>query len=122
MHDQRSVMQLVIDRLYFGSRPSPSLMQMNGSILKRLNRKHSWDDLAQVVEGLALRRDRGELTGVPPKAPVSLKWVIDKDQRLNQVPVCQDAVYRQPASAAPRQTGHAALLRDLLSAYTPEEG
>jgi hypothetical protein len=54
-------MGLVIRRLYFGKATRKEI-GMNGRILRDLNRRgNDWETLARVVEGLALRRDRGEL-------------------------------------------------------------
>lgn len=100
-------MDLVIKRLYLGRRPSQKDLRTNGSILSRLHKKgHSWETLAKVVEGLASRRDRGELKSVASNEPVSLRWVNDKDQLLNQVAVCQDAAYKDTVvKKGPRKDG-----------------
>lgn len=88
------VMGLVVAKLYFGWRPSQTEMLKNASVLKRLRKRYDWDTLAQVVEGLGLRRDRGELGKIRPTDPVSLLWLVDKSQTVNQVALCQDAYYR----------------------------
>lgn len=111
---QADVMDVVIQRLYFGKRPPSSEMATNGSILKKLNKKHTWATLALVVEGLALRRDRGELKSVGRHEPVSLRWLNDKDQMLNQVPVCQDAVYKAWSPASDKRGGAAISITDIL--------
>jgi hypothetical protein len=91
------VMGLVVYRLYFGRRPSPPEMAQNASVVKRLATKHDWARLARVVEGLALRRDRGELGKIGPQDPVCLTWLIDKEHRMNQLAICEDAYYaKQP--------------------------
>jgi hypothetical protein len=105
-HNQRSVMGLVIARLYFGTRPTPSEMASNADILASLNREgHSWDRLAKVVEGLALRRDRGELKSVAKHQPVSLKWVWSQKQILNQLVLSEDALYTGPSPPAEDKRG-----------------
>lgn len=108
-------MGLVVSRLYFGRRPTPAEMASNASILKRLAaRGQSWERLARVVEGLALRRDRGELGKIGRMEPVSLRWLLDKDQTLNQVAVCEDAYYR----LMPKKTG--GLMRDIMARMARE--
>ena len=103
-------MGLVVARLYFGRRPSEPEMASNASVLKRLAaRGVSWDRLARAVEGLALRRDRGELGTVERADPVSLRWLVDKEMDLNQVAVCEDAYYR----LVPKKAGN--LMRDIMA-------
>ena len=109
---QNTVLGLVVKRLYFGRRPSQSEMAQNGSVLKRLHRYgHSWDSLAKVVEGLARRRDRGELGTIGSTDPVSLLWLVDKGHIVNQVTASLDAYYRlEPATRKGIQT-----LRDIMA-------
>lgn len=103
---RNSVLGLVVKRLYFGRRPSEPEVASNASILKRLAAKGvPWDRLARAVEGLALRRDRGELGKVARTDPVSLRWLVDKDQTLNQVAVCEDAYYRLQPKRGPGLMG-----------------
>ncbi|MGH7510644.1 MAG: hypothetical protein ACREMZ_14390 [Gemmatimonadales bacterium] len=95
-HSMAAVLSLVVEKLYFGHRPPRDQMAVNASVLKKLHGdgRRSWDYLARVVEGLALRRDRGELKSVKPTDPISCKWLSDKDQDLNQLAVSEDALYR----------------------------
>ena len=107
---RNSVLGLVVKRLYFGRRPSEPEMASNASVLKRLATKGvPWDRLARAVEGLALRRDRGELGKIERTDPVSLRWLVDKNQTLNQVAVCEDAYYR----LQPKKAGN--LMRDIMA-------
>lgn len=94
-HSLNSCLGLVVERLYFGNRPSRQEMTTNGSILKAFHAKgHSFDRLAHAIDGLAERRDRGELGNVGTRQAVSLKWLNDKDQILNQIAVSEDVYYR----------------------------
>ena len=108
-------MGIVIRRLYFGQRPSEAEIRTNGSILDRLHRKRPWPELARVVEGLALRRDRGELHGVERTEPVSLRWVIDSGHQLNQIAMCEDAYYRP--NVVRGKTGDPTKLSDLVGEH-----
>jgi hypothetical protein len=115
-HDQRSVMGLVIERLYFGKRPNPKDLAANGSILRQWHAKgYDWPTLARVVEGLAIRRDQGELRSVDRNEPVSLRWIQDKDQLLNQAAVCLDAVHRQVKPVEEKRGGAITGIGDLLN-------
>lgn len=101
-----SVMGLVVQRLYLGKRPPEGVIATNASILTALNRSgHSWDYLARVVEGLARRRDSGELRSVGRDQPVSLKWINDRDNPINQLAVSEDAFYRSEPEAPRKRTG-----------------
>lgn len=115
------VMEQVINRLYFGKRPSDAELAMNGSILNRLNsgRNYPWEQLQQVVEGLAILRDQGKLMPtVKPTEPVSLRWVYDSGQMLNQVQVCLDAFYSAPAKPVPKRGGTVTGIADVLSSLS----
>jgi hypothetical protein len=115
-HGQRSVMGLVIKRLYFGKATRQEI-GMNGRILRDLHRQgHSWEVLSWVVEGLAIRRDRGDL-GVRRTDPVSLRWVIDKDQLLNQLSVCLDASYQEPPKPKDEKRGGVTTMSSILSQF-----
>jgi hypothetical protein len=114
-HGQRSVMGLVIRRLYFGKATRQEI-GMNGRILRDLNTRYDWETLAQMVEGLAIRRDRGEL-GIRCTDPVSLRWVIDRDQLLNQVTVCLDATYRELPKPKDEKRGGIVNMSSILSQY-----
>jgi hypothetical protein len=116
-HGQRSVMGLVIRRLYFG-KATRAAIGMNGRILRAVyDRGFSWEAVARVVEGLAIRRDRGELYGVRPCDPVSLRWVIDKSQPLDQVAVCLDAFYREIPKPVEKKLAGMNTMSSLLSQY-----
>lgn len=112
--NQRDVMGLVIARLYFGTSPDKKTLAINGRVLKWLHsRGRDWDSVGRVVEGLALRRDCGELGTVGRTDPVSLLWLWDKDQAINQASVCEDAYYQTPQTPVIRggaMTGIASLL------------
>jgi hypothetical protein len=111
-------MGIVIRRLYFGNRPDQRTMAKEGSILRRWNeRGFDWEHLALVVEGLAIRRDRGELKSIRPDRPVSLRWVNDKDQTLNQMAVCLDAVYREAKPKVEKVKGSMADISSILSQF-----
>lgn len=93
-HTHLSCMALVVERLYRGARPPDGVMATNGSILRNFAAMHGYDRMATIIEGLALRRDRGELHGVGPTAAVSLKWLNSAKMDLNQLAVSEDAAYR----------------------------
>lgn len=115
---QADVMGLVIEKLYFGKRPGAEALARNGSILKRLHAKgHSWDRLARVVEGLGLRRDRGELKPTIRKHQVvDLRWVWAKDMDLNQLALCEDAFYKD-APTKGKKDGAPQSMADLLAKF-----
>ena len=130
--DRNEVMGTVIQRLYFGRRPPNADLVMNGSILNRLvnGRGYTWEEMHKMVEGLALLRDRGALEPTVKRTqPVSLKWVYDSGQMINQVTRCLDAYYSHLVSCAPKSSGSdsrtqrrggpAALIQDLLSTSPP---
>ena len=113
---QRAVIGAVIRRLYFGNADRKTIA-MNGRILRDLHRKgYDWPTLLRMVEGLAVRRDGGELRGVGRQDPVSLRWCVDKDQTLNQVAVCLDAAAIASAVQA-KQAGGTKTLADILKEY-----
>jgi hypothetical protein len=97
-HHQGSCMALVVERLYFGVRPPDPVMRKNGSVLRNYARTHGFDRMAGIIEGLALRRDRGELPGVGTREAVSLLWLNAKGMDLNQLAVSEDAYFRGDAS------------------------
>lgn len=101
-HSQGSCMRLVVERLYFGRRPSERDMATNGSILRNLASAHGYDRMARIIEGLAQRRDKGELYGVGAKEAVSLKWLNSNKMTLNQLAVSEDALYQ---GGAPKRKG-----------------
>ena len=112
------VFEAVLERLYFGRRPPEADMVMNGSILNRLvnGRGYSWEEMQKMVEGLALLRDRGALEPTVKRTDVvSLRWVYDSGQMINQVTRCLDAYYSEVAKPTPKRGGAAALIQDLLS-------
>lgn len=118
-HNQRSVMGLVIEKLYFGKRPTPSEMASNADILGMLHKEgHSWDRLARAIEGLALRRDRGELKSVAKNQPVSLKWVWSQKQTLNQIALSEDALYRGPGPPQDEKRGGVTGLGEVVNIFT----
>jgi hypothetical protein len=114
-------MALVIDRLYFGRRPSSREMATNASILSLYQRQgRTWAELARVVEGLALRRDRGEIKSIGQREPVSLRWLHSQKQLLNQLAVSEDAYYKappQPETKKAKPTGVEGMA-DILSRFT----
>jgi hypothetical protein len=113
-HGQRSVMGLVIRRLYFGNATRKEI-GMNGRILRDLHAEgYDWEYLAHVVEGLAIRRDRGEL-GIRRDDPVSLRWLISHRQFTNQLPVSADAVYREKPRVVPKREGEMTTMSSILS-------
>jgi hypothetical protein len=69
-----------------------------------------------MVEGLAIRRDRGEL-GIRHTDPVSLRWVIDRAQILNQVTVCLDASYKEPPKPVDKKRGGVISMSSILSQF-----
>jgi hypothetical protein len=107
-------MGLVIRRLYFGNATRKEI-GMNGRILRDLHAEgYDWEYLAQVVEGLAIRRDRGEL-GIRRDDPVSLRWLISHRQFTNQLPVSADAVYREKPRVVPKREGEMTTMSSILS-------
>jgi hypothetical protein len=108
-HNQRSCMALVVERLYFGNRPREDVIATNASILRNLAKTEGFDRMARIIEGLALRRDRGELYNVGPHDVVSLKWLNAKGMDLNQLAVSEDAYYRSDASPRTGRGGTAGL-------------
>lgn len=118
-------MLAVIQHLYLGRRPSQAEMAMNGSILNRLHtaRHYSWEELRKVVEGLGLLKQRGKLLPtVSPVDTVSLRWVYDSGQMLNQVQVCLDAYYAAPAKPVAKRGGEMSGIGDVLSNLTTRIG
>jgi hypothetical protein len=97
-HNNNSCMKLIVDRLYLGNRPAPDVMAANGSILRNFAKVHGFDRMARIIEGLALRRDRGELHKVGSREAVSLKWLNSANMDLNQLAVSEDALYRSEPS------------------------
>jgi hypothetical protein len=95
----------------FGRRPPGGDMAMNGSILNRLThgRGYSWAEMGVMVEGLAILRDQGKLEPTVKRTePVSLRWVYDSGQMINQVTRCLDAYYSEvakPGAEAGRSGG-----------------
>jgi uncharacterized protein YdaU (DUF1376 family) len=104
-HGHSSCMRLVVDRLYLGHRPSERDMAQNGSILKLYGNRHGYDRMARVIEGLALRRDRGELYGVRSNQVVSLKWIHTSKIDINQLAVSEDALYQGSARHGKARVG-----------------
>lgn len=116
-YSQRDVMGLVIDRLYRGTSPDRKTIALNGRILNWLvKRGYDWEACARIVEGLALRRDRGKLLPtVQTNEPVSLCWVWAKAMDINQVALCEDAFYAsQPKPAVPIKGGKPTSIMDIL--------
>jgi hypothetical protein len=105
----------VIRRLYFGKATRQEI-GMNGRILRDLNKKYDWETLARMVEGLAIRRDRGEL-GIRCTDLVSLRWVIDRDQILNQAALCLDATYKEPPKPVDTKRGGITTMSSILSQF-----
>lgn len=116
---QRAVMGCVIRRLYFGKADRKAI-GMNGSILNRIHRRgYDWPTLLRAVEGLAIRRDNGDLYGVGRMDPVSLRW-LEKKTGLNEVEVCLDAEAMAGAVKAkvePKRGGQTQTLADILNQF-----
>ncbi|HEY5902621.1 MAG TPA: hypothetical protein VIU39_08710 [Anaerolineales bacterium] len=119
-YSQRDVMGLIIARLYFGVSPDKRTLAWNGRVLKSLTKRgYDWNACARIVEGLALRRDHGQLKPtVQPNEPVSLRWVWAKKFDVNQAALCEDAYYvGQPKPIAKTRGGKPFDLSTLLKGF-----
>jgi hypothetical protein len=97
-HTLPSVLGLVVKLLYFGNRPPEAAMRNEASIAKLLAKTYGYDRLAAAIEGLAKRREAGDLPNVGRRQVMSLKWLNSNKFELNQVAVSEDAVYRSEPS------------------------
>lgn len=104
-HNFVSVMSLVISELYFGQRPSDAEMRTNGSVLKTLAGRWSYDDLAKIVQGLARQRAAGDLRSVGPRQAVSLKWLNDGTPDVDPCQRALDAFYRGDTGPPDKKRG-----------------
>jgi hypothetical protein len=93
-HTQASVIGLVVKHLYFGNRPQEAAMRNEASMAKALAKTYGYDRLAAAIEGLAKRREAGELPNVGRRQAVGLRYLNSNKFDLNQVAVSEDAVYR----------------------------
>jgi hypothetical protein len=111
-HTLGSVIALVVEHLYFGTRPAEAAIRNEASIAKALAKTYGYDRLASAVLGLAKRREAGELPNVGRRQVMSLRWLNSDKFDLNQVAVSEDAVYRSESS--PRTGRGATAMADIL--------
>jgi hypothetical protein len=111
-HDLHSVVGLVVKLLYFGNRPAEAVVRTEASIAKSLAKTYGYDRLATGIEGLAKRREAGDLPNVGRRETMSLKWLNSNKFELNQLAVSEDAVYR--SESGPRTGRGATGLADIL--------
>lgn len=112
-HDLSSVLGLVVEKLYFGNRPLGGAMSNEASIAKLLAKTYGYDRLAVAIEGLAKRREAGEIPNVGRRQAMSLKWLNSNKFEVNQLAISEDAVYR---TSDPRKgKGGSAGLGDILA-------
>jgi 5-methylcytosine-specific restriction endonuclease McrA len=117
-HNLRSCIGLVVEKLYFGNRPPEAAMRNEASIAKQLGEHYGYERLARAVEGLARRRDSGQLSGVGPRQALSLKWLNSKKFDINQLAASEDEFYRA-AQEGPRGRGKVTDIGDVLATITP---
>jgi hypothetical protein len=111
-HNLHSVIGLVVKLLYFGNRPPEAVVRTEASIAKSLAKTYGYDRLAVGIEGLAKRREAGDLPNVGRRQVVGLKWLNSNKFELNQVAVSEDAMYR--SESGPRTGRGATGLADIL--------
>jgi hypothetical protein len=104
-HDLGSCIGLVVEKLYFGNRPSAQAMRNEASIAKALGGSYGFDRLAAAIEGLARRREAGDLPNVGRRQVMSLRWLNSSKFELNQLAVSEDAFYRGDASPRKGRSG-----------------
>jgi hypothetical protein len=94
-------------------------MRTEGSIAKALGERHGYDRLARAIQGLARKRDAGELgESVRPRQALSLKWLNSKKFDINQLAASEDAFYRSDPEPR-RGRGKATDIGDILAVIRP---